>query len=125
MGKKSSYCDTSACVDAAISEHRQMKISTKCETGACVQVGVNPFKIASDCEGGACVEVSGLPDTEPDNPNDVRWWRTEDGGFQIRQGIDTLTYDASELEAFVKGVRAGEFTRGMLVMYALRQGFKL
>lgn len=69
------------------------KISSFCNLGGCVEV---EFKAASFCSGGQCVAVA-----HREGEVLVRDNKVEDG--------PVLTFTAEEWDAFVKGVKNGEF----------------
>jgi hypothetical protein len=85
---RSTNCDTGTCVEVGFQR------SSKCEAGGCVEVG---FQRSTKCESGQCVEVDRL------DIQDIR----------VRDGKDPdspiLSFTKEEWEAFIQGVKAGEF----------------
>lgn len=60
--------------------------------------GNSNFRVSSFSDGGGCVEV----------------WRQDDGGAMVRDTKDpsrqtVLSFNHKEWDAFVRGVKAGEF----------------
>jgi hypothetical protein len=83
-------CETSSCVEVLRVENQGWHKSSKCEAGACVEVA------AVRCEAGNCVQASWAPGV----------------GVVLRNSQrpdEVITCDAQEWDAFVAGVKAGEF----------------
>jgi hypothetical protein len=73
----------------------EFRTSSFCSTGGCVEVG---WRTSSFCGTGTCVEVGG----------------EGDGNVMVRDAKDphrrvTLTFGPGEWQAFLGGIRNGEF----------------
>lgn len=89
MWRKSSYCDTSACVEVAY------VTSSHCAGGDCVEVG---FRTSTRCDAFDCVEVGICPCD----------------GAHVRDSKDptgpVLTFDPESWRALLAGIKAGELS---------------
>lgn len=105
--KKSTRCETSACVEVAFRAVSGVEDALpRCETGDCVEI--------SHADGLVLVRDSKNPDTPPITFLPWQWNKLVD---HVKTGVPLqwsavffpLVFDESEIDAFVKGAAAGEF----------------
>lgn len=91
---KSSRCATGSCVEVAFVP--EWIKSSGCTTGSCVEVAFGaPWTRSASCTGGTCVEAQIGADQVVVRDKEGR----------------TVEYDADEWDAFIEGVKRGEFDR--------------
>lgn len=94
---KSSFCESSGCVEVNIIDGLEWAKSSFCESNGCVEIAILP-----------------VPPGAPATPGALEFARDETGDWLLRSTAhpDTvLRYTPEEWDVFTRGVRNGEFTR--------------